>query len=49
MAWLLILVCLGSCEISFEEKTSTKLEYLVGIKVRALFATNAAIYALQKG
>ena len=42
-------MCLGSFEANFEEKTSAKSEYSVGIEVGASFATNAAIYALQKG
>ena len=39
---------LKSSEASFGEKTFAKLEYLVGIEVRALFATNIAIHTLQK-
>ena len=48
MTWLLILVYSRNSEASSKKKTSAKSEYFVEIKVGALFATNAAIYALQK-
>ena len=38
-----------SFETSSGKKTSAKSEYSMGIKMKASFATNAAIYALQKG
>ena len=38
----------GRSETSFGEKISAKLEYSVGIVIRALFTINAAICALQK-
>ena len=45
----MIPVCLGSFKASSRKKISAKLEYLIGIEMVALFATNTAIYALQEG
>ena len=42
----MIPVCSGSLEASSGEKTSAKSEYLIGMEVETLFATNAAIFAL---
>ena len=49
MVQSLIPVYSGSSEASSREKISAKSEYSVDIKVGALFATNAAICALQEG
>ena len=48
MAWSLIPIYSRSYEASSKKKIFTKWEYLVGIEVGALFATNAAIYTLQE-
>ena len=44
----MISVCLESSEANSGEKTFAKSEYLIKIEVRASFAINAAIFALQK-
>ena len=41
-------MCLENIEANFGKKTSAKSEYFMKIKIKALFAINIAIYALQK-
>lgn len=45
---LLILICSKNLKTSSENKISPKLEYLVEIKIKALFNINKTTCALQK-
>lgn len=47
--WCIISVYVKNAKVNFGEKISAKSENSIRIKMGALFAINATIYALQEG